>query len=239
MAEKKDASGKKQDPRVEQLRPDPSQPAPRGESLAGLWGDSDRANFRRLYLTSALDSYAEFRVEDVLATADIPPEQAPFLGEQSTRVELRHDAPVDFTVSRRVGDVDEFDLDVRFGTGAPRPAGNVYASSGDIACVKPGEIITDPCDHTCDAFLCKTFKGANGQDCPGGGGTDGCGARTDNCWTDTCNTCEGVTRCGTCHTDLYLTACGTCDTDYGATQCGTCNTDYGQTRCGGCNRRRR
>ncbi|MDQ3733114.1 MAG: hypothetical protein M3400_03795 [Actinomycetota bacterium] len=106
MAEKSESAGKgepggrKQDPRVEQLRPDPSEPPPRGQCLSGLWGDSDRAGFRRLYFTSALDSYAEFRVEDVVATVDIPADQAPFLGEQSTRVELRHDAPVDFTVSR-------------------------------------------------------------------------------------------------------------------------------------------
>lgn len=121
-------------------------------------GDSDRAGLRRSYFSSALDSYAEFRVEDVLATTDIPADRAPLLGEQSTRVELRHDAPVEFTVSRRVGDVDEFDLDVRFGTGRPRPMGNVYGSSGEIACVKPNQVITDPCDNTCDAFLCKTFK---------------------------------------------------------------------------------
>ena len=235
MAEKKDASGKGQDPRVEQLRPDPSQPPPRGRSLSGLWGNSDRAGFQRLYLSSALDSYAEFRVEDVLATTDIPAEQAPFLGEQSTRVELRHEAPVDFTVSRRVGDIDEFDLDVRFGTGAPRAFGNVYASSADIACVKPGEPITDPCEHSCDAFLCKTFKGAGGRDCAGAGPGPG-GSR--NCGTDTCNTCEGATQCGTCYTDPYQTQCGTCDTQYGNTQCGTCYTDYGETRCGGCNRRR-
>lgn len=238
MAEKKDASGKKQDPRVEQLRPDPSAPPPRSRSLSGLWGDSDRPGFRRLYLSSALDTYAEFRVEDVLATAEIAPDQSPFFGEQSTKVELRHDAPVDFTVSRRVGDVDEFDLDVRFGTGAPRPAGNAYASSGFIACVKPNEPITDPCNHTCDAFLCKTFKGDRpGRDCPGGGGGGG-GGGSANCGTDTCNTCVGATYCGTCHTDPGHTYCGTCYTQYGETQCGTCHTDYGQTRCGGCDRYR-
>src|SRR5918994_797236 len=109
-AKKSDASGKQQDPRVERLRPDPSEPPPRARSLAGLWGDSDRTGFRRLYLTSDLDAYAEFRVEDVLGTVDIPPERAPFLGEQATRIELRHDAPVDITHSHRVGD-DEFDLD--------------------------------------------------------------------------------------------------------------------------------
>jgi hypothetical protein len=218
MPEKKnDASGKKQDPRVEQLRPDPSQPPPRARSLAGLWGDSDRPDFRRLYLTRDLDVYAEFRVEDVLATLDIPPERAPFLGEQATRVELRHDAPVDITHSRRAGDVDEFDLDVRFGTGGPRPVADVFASSGARLCVKPGEHITDPCDYTC-GWICKTYKDAEGHrhGCPGGGKI------TADCATDTCNTCEGATNCGTCYTDL------------GYTQCGTCYTDFGYTACGGC-----
>jgi hypothetical protein len=219
-----DASGKKQDPRVEQLRPDPSQPPPRGRSLAGLWGDSDREGFRRLYLTRDLDVYAEFRVEDVLATTEIPPERAPFLGEQATRIELRHDAPVDITHSRRVGDVDEFDLDVRFGTGAARAMGRVYASSGARQCVKVGEHITDPCDYSCD-WLCETYIYPEGGGCPPGGGRVPSRDCTYTC--ETCDTCVGATGCGTCYTEL------------GHTQCGTCYTDWGQTQCGGCNRMRR
>lgn len=228
-----DPKDKGQDPRVEQLRPDPSEPPPRSRSLSGLWGDSDRPGFRRLYLTSALDVYAEFRVEDVVATTDIPADQRPFLGEQSTRVELRHDAPVDITRSRRVGDVDDFDIDIRFGRGGRRFMANEYASS-EIICMKPGKPITDPCDYSCD-WMCKTYAGPNGG-CPDGGGNGG--GNTAEC-TDTCATCEGVTNCGTCYTDLGQTNCGTCYTDLGQTNCGTCYTDYGNTQCGGCNQRRR
>ena len=226
-----EAGGKDQDPRVERLRPDPSQPPQRGRTVAGLWGNSDRDGFRRLYLTRDLSVFAEFRLEDVLDTVDVPPDQAPFVGEQATRVELREDAEIEITRSRRVRDMDEFDLDVRFGTGAPRPASNVFASSGKLACLKPGEPITDPCNYTCD-FICLTAKGPGGEDCPDPGGASlGCGAITATC--DTC-----VTDCGGCPTDLGATNCGTCYTDAGHTNCGTCYTDPGATLCGGCYRGR-
>ena len=231
-----DASGKQQDPRVEQLRPDPAQPPVRGRTFVGLWGTSDRDGFRRLYLTRDLTSYAEFHLEDVLGTVDIPPERSPFLDEQATRVELRSDAEIELTESHRVGDIDEFDLDVRFGTGAPRPVADVYASSGMNRCLKRGEPITIPCDYSCD-WICRTHKNIDGRGRPDGGGPGG--GRSADCWTDTCNTCAGATQCGTCNTDPGLTQCGTCYTEYGYTQCGTCNTDLGYTNCGGCDRVRR
>jgi hypothetical protein len=231
MAEKEDdASGKKQDPRVDQLRPDPSQPPSRGRSLVGFWGDSDRSDFRRLYLTSDLEVYAEFRVEDVLATADIPPERSPFLGEQATRVELRRDAPVDITHSRRVGEGDQFDLDVRFGTDVSR-RGFMYASSGRNLCVEVAEgwVVNYSC-----GWLCETYLPPEGGRCaaPGPGGR-----ASADCGTDTCNTCD--TQCQPCDTDYGYTQCGTCYTDAGNTQCGTCYTDVGVTQCGGCRRGRR
>jgi hypothetical protein len=230
MAEN-DPQRKKQDPRVEQLRPDPSESPPRGRPMSGLWGESDREGFRRLYLTSDLTLYAEFRLEDVLLVTDVPADQAPFVGEQSTRIELRIDAPVEITHARRVPDVDEFDLDVRFGTGGRRPMANVYASSVGNRCVEPNKEITDPCGYSCD-WMCKTYEYRGGGGCPDPGG----GGGSNDCGTDTCATCAGATQCGTCNTDPYQTNCGTCHTQYGETHCGTCHTDWGHTACGGCDR---
>ena len=217
-----DAGGRRQDPRVERLRPDPSQPPARGRSLAGLWGNSDREGLRRLYLTRDLGIYAEFRLDDVLGTDEIPPERSPFLGEQATSVELRHGADVEITHVRRVGEVDEFDLDVRFSTGARRAFGTMYASSEGNACVEPGEVISpEPCNYSC-GWICDTYEGPVGRGCPGGGVR-----QSAECGTGTCVPC---------HTDLGYTQCGTCDTDVGATRCGTCYTDWYQTNCGGCDR---
>ncbi len=243
-----DAGARRQDPRVERLRPDPAARPARSQVITGLLGDSDRDGRRRLYLTSALDVYVEFGVEDVLTITEIPADQRPFLGEQATRVELRDEAPVDFTRSRVVGDVDEFDLDLRLPGRGVRFAAEAAASSGMLACVKPGEIITDPCDYTCDSWVCHTslFAGNRCEDytfggpatsvragCPGGGG----GRGTDTCATcDTCDTC--ATQCGTCYTQLGQTDCGGCYTQVAYTQCGTCYTDVGETNCGGCNRAR-
>jgi hypothetical protein len=90
--DKSGSDDKKQDPRVARLRPDPTQPPKRVHRLIGLWGDSDRDGFGRLYLTSGLDTYAEFRLGDVVATEEIPADEPPFLGEQATRLELRDEA---------------------------------------------------------------------------------------------------------------------------------------------------
>jgi hypothetical protein len=86
-----------QDPFVERRRPDPSQPPERVRILEGLLGDSDREGYKRLYFTRELDSYAEFRAEDVVYSESIPPEQSPFLGQQATRVGIRWDATLEFT----------------------------------------------------------------------------------------------------------------------------------------------
>jgi hypothetical protein len=47
-----------QDPYVERLRPDPSQPPEAVRILEGLLGDSDREGYRRLYFNRELDYYA-------------------------------------------------------------------------------------------------------------------------------------------------------------------------------------
>lgn len=104
------------DPLVGRLRPDPTLPPTPTLSLCGFLGDSDRPGFRRLYLTSALDRYAEFRAEDVVDAVPIPEDQAPFHGEQATHLLLNRDASVDYTRTRRAGSPpDEFDIDLRVG----------------------------------------------------------------------------------------------------------------------------
>ncbi|MDQ4117143.1 MAG: hypothetical protein M3235_09285 [Actinomycetota bacterium] len=223
---------KRQDPRVERLRPQPGMPPPRTRALEGLWGDSDREGHARLYLTQDLAVYAEFLVADVVVATEIPPEQAPFVGEQATHIELPRDANVDITRSKRAAEIDEFDLDVRFGRARMASVG--FASSGPNECMKGDKDTEWPCGHTCDPFLCKTFVGPGGGECPGGGPD-----RSADCGTDTCATCVGATQCGTCQTDPGETQCGTCHTDFGATRCGTCHTDFGATDCGGCERARR
>jgi hypothetical protein len=105
-----------QDPYVEKLRPDPSQPPEALRILEGFLGESDRENYRRLYFTRELDFYTEFRVEDVVFSEPIPPDQPPFLGQQATRVGIRRDAIVEYARTRVPRPVDEFDLDIRLAT---------------------------------------------------------------------------------------------------------------------------
>src|SRR5215217_2068508 len=102
-----------QDPFVQRLRPDPSQPPEPVRILEGLLGDSDREGYKRLYSDRELDYYAEFRTEDVLFREPIPSEQAPLVGYEATRVGIRRDATVEYTRVRTPKPVDEFDLDVR------------------------------------------------------------------------------------------------------------------------------
>jgi hypothetical protein len=80
--------------------------------MAGLLGDSDRPGFRRLYFTRDLEYYAEFRIEDIIATESIPPEQAPFMGLEATRLTLKRDASLQYTRTHTPRPVDHWDLDV-------------------------------------------------------------------------------------------------------------------------------
>jgi hypothetical protein len=176
-----DAESRPQDPRVELLRPDPSQPATQVRTLRGLWGNSDRPGYKRLYLSSSLESYAEFRVEDVLDVADIAPQRAPFVGEQATRVTLRRDAHVDITHSRRAGAADPFDLDIRFGRRI-------------ISAELPMEdSVQEPCSVVLDCLL---------------GATPGDVLCEDS---RTCGTCHGQNTChgmGTCVDFTCDESCG-------------------------------
>jgi hypothetical protein len=102
-----------QDPHVERIRPRPDEPPQPQMSLSGLLGDSDRPGHRRLYFTRSLDYYVEFKIEDVLATASIPSERAPFSGIEATEVTLKKDAVLSYTRTRRAHAPDEFDIDMR------------------------------------------------------------------------------------------------------------------------------
>ena len=107
---------------MERLKPDPSQPAQRVIDLVGLAGDSDRTGYQRLYLTTKLDYYAEFMVEDIVYSQTIPADQSPFPGLEATRVSVRRDATINYTWARSPQPVDEFDLDVRLGAAAAATA---------------------------------------------------------------------------------------------------------------------
>jgi hypothetical protein len=76
--ERREREDLSQDPYIERLRPDPSEPPERVRILEGLMGDSDREGYRRLCFTRELDYYAEFRAEDVVFSESIPPDQPPF-----------------------------------------------------------------------------------------------------------------------------------------------------------------
>jgi hypothetical protein len=156
---------------------------------------------RRLYFTTDLDVYAEFRTEDVVSIAGIPADQAPFLGEQATRVELRRDAAIDFTRTHQSRPIDEFDLDVRLAAG-PGPGGGpitwgepgCYETNG-FGCQETGTIITFTCDTQCGPT---------------------CGLTCGHTCQQTCVTCGGQT-------------CVTCGRTCGPT-CVTCAPVCGVTR---------
>jgi len=114
--ERRESQDLGQDPYVEKLRPDPSQPPEAVRILEGFLGESDREGYRRLYFTRELDYYMEFRAEDVVFTERIPPDQPPFLGQQATTVGIRRDATIEYARTRAPRPVDEFDLDIRLAT---------------------------------------------------------------------------------------------------------------------------
>jgi hypothetical protein len=92
------------DPVVERLVPDPSQPPAPTVSLLGLLGRSTKEGYWRLYFSTELNRYAEFKEEDVLHSVKVPRALPPFLGMEATRVWLRADAEIEYTrhESRRV-----------------------------------------------------------------------------------------------------------------------------------------
>jgi hypothetical protein len=89
---------------VDSLVPDPSQPPTPTVSLLGLLGRSAKENYWRLYFSTSLKRYAEFKEEDVLHSVKVPRALPPFVGMEATRVWIRADAEIEYTrhESRRV-----------------------------------------------------------------------------------------------------------------------------------------
>jgi hypothetical protein len=222
---REDPGQRAQDPFVERMRPDPSQPSSRVLVIDGLLGDSDRPGYRRLYFTQDLNYYAEFRAEDVLDVVTIPPEQGPFAGLQSSRVTLRREATIETTYVQRAGALDEFDLDVRLGV-----AGSAAWTSPE-AFAPPPTVIIDGCGtEVTDCRTCETCRTRCGQPTCATCQTR-CGQPTCAATCATCQTQCGQPTCATCQT--CRTRCGqfTCE-ECGPTEVGTClNTHCNTCRC--------
>jgi len=219
-SERGDGADRSQDPLVERLRPDPSEPPELTKTLEGALGDSDRPGFRRLYFTAELDSYAEFRSEDVLSVADVPADQPPFLGESATRVTLRRDAVVDFTRTQQGRLDDEFDLDVRLAAGAGAPGQGRPLTFGEPGCLETfGFGCQEPGPIETFGFDCNIFTEACTVGCP--------------TFQATCITCRTACQntCGrTCVTCVTCFTCGrTCGPTCGQT-CETCSPRCRPTR---------
>jgi hypothetical protein len=93
-------------------------------TLAGLPGRSAKEGYWRLYFSSTLERYAEFKEEDVLGSVKIPKEQSPFAGLEATGVWLKREAEVEYThtESRRVqAEVLQGDLTMRTPIDFPPP----------------------------------------------------------------------------------------------------------------------
>ena len=231
--------GLPQNPYVERLKPDPSQPARRVIDLTGLAGNSDRPGYQRLYLTTRLDYYAEFLTSDMVHTEAVPADRSPFPGHEATRVSVSRDATIHYVWARSPRPVDEFDLDVRLGPPAAVAAAPQIIRSpiGGTACT---------CDGTCETCLgqatCRTCAGD--ATCPH--------TQCNTC-PPTCQTCAGQATSaagatcaghGTCvNTQCLQAACiftqnnaGTCVTCvFTACNQGTCvNTACQQMTCVTC-----
>jgi hypothetical protein len=191
-----------QDPFVERLRPDPSQPPEPVTILQGVLGDSDREGYKRLYFTRDLDHYAEFRAQDVTFTEPIAPDQPPFLGQQATRAGIKRNATIEYTRVRTPKPVDEFDLDVRLRAREGSRREPIFPAE-----TWEGECPAQPWtwgSPTCDAWTCVT-----------------CQTQCDRftCWLDIC---AGPTRV-TCPTGCAQATC------FGFTCLHTCGPVCGGT----------
>jgi hypothetical protein len=215
-----------QHPLVEQLKPDPSQPAKRVVVLVGLPGNSDRSGFQRLYLSTKLDYFAEFLDSDILSTDTVHMSDSPFPGHDATRVSILRDATIHYVRVKSAQPIDEFDLDVRLGA--------AVAATPQVL-ISPVNGCTDTCRTQCET-RCGTCHTCQGQaTCAG-----------------TCQTCPGQATCaagatcvghGTCvatqcvagpndlqnpcvYTNNQGNTCNTC-----AATCQTCFTACNQVTC--------
>ncbi len=197
--------GRPPDPFVASRINNPAEPPVASFELAGLLGDSDRDGYRRLYLNTRLDCYAEFRVDDVLAVESIGAETPPFVGLDATRVTLKRDTAVNYVRSRS-GPRGGFELDAQ-----------LAVPGGDLE----GGFIPDPTD-TGGLPTNITDTGLSfGRCIPDT--VDQCIQTVDTCFQTvvTCWTC-GNAACFTQQRTCFKTLCATCQTCNWAT-CRTCN----------------
>ena len=236
--EKKGGKTIQQDPYVGQMRPDPSAPPSAVLVLEGLAGDSDRADWVRLYLNRSLTYYAEFRREDVAFVEDVPAEESKIAGRKATRAGLRQDAVVEYTRTTRAQPGDAFDLDVQLAAGKSPTAAAVPAThtcaNGCVSlqsdCVCPTDVTCHTCQTRCNQATCHTCQTRCGQAT--------CAATCQTCQTQcgqptcagTCNTCQTqcnqqtCVTCQTCQTHCNQATCHTCQTRCGQDTCVTCHT---------------
>lgn len=222
-----------------------------GGTLAGLWGESDRPGCRRLYLTTRLDYFVEFNLDQVLAVESVPPDAPPFPGLDATRVTFAPDATVDW-IRRQVGIADPFLLEVSDATvqppelttwGADCPRVTVPFGQSDFRVCEPGRghpgggtgtfgpfpTQAPRTCQTCDAGTCVTCEHNTCVTC-GQGTCVTCGGRGCQSLAGTCVTC-GRATCGDGCVRQTLATCVSC----GATCEGTCVSCRGtcDASCGG------
>jgi hypothetical protein len=92
--ESRGPGGLEPDPIVDKLVPDPSEPAVPAVMLEGFLGPSARDGYWRLYFTTELNEYSEFREVDLLHREPIAKEYPPFTGLESTRLWIKPNAEV-------------------------------------------------------------------------------------------------------------------------------------------------
>ena len=182
--------------------------------LAGLLGDSERAGSRRLYLTTGLDYFVEFRTEDVVGVEDVPPDQPPFPGLDATRVNLIPGASVDWVRRGTPGGSDPWLLQAREDIVLPR-----FPETWEARCPGVthhfGESDFDRCNG-----LAGTTGGVFG---PLPTAATRCGEATcATCRQGTCVTC-GRGTCVTCEGVGCVTQPATCQT------CGRATCEPGRT----------
>lgn len=216
----------REDPIVSRLVSGSTQ-APTGlTSYIGLLGRSPNKGYWLLYLTLDMSLSVEIQEDAIVHSEQLSPDKSPFGSLGGTQIFVKKDAKVTTTrvVSRTHeagADGDEFDLDIRLGTG---PVGQAVCkltqygtTCGPVACqtnqTKCGQQTCQTCNQqTCPTCLsCETYCGTCKTEC----GQQTCGQQT-------CQTCQ--TKCGqqTCNQQTCLT----CKTD-----CNTCNTCHNHATC--------
>lgn len=235
-----------QHPLVERLKPEPAQPTRKTVVLVGLPGRSDRAGYQRLYLTSALDYYAEFQTADMMHSETVPAEQSPISGHEATRVTIVRDATIYYVWARTAGPLDEFDLDIRLGTAGA--SATALPLPTRVATCFPDGTACGTCDGTCDAtclphatcHTCQTCltrcNQATCHTCQTRCNQATCAETCQTCQTQ-CNQATCVGTCQTCQTQCNQATCQTCQTcqtQCNQATCHTCHTRCGQATCVTC-----